>query len=404
VTWDVVVAGGGMAGIGAACRSASLGAKVLLIERLEILGGLGTAGGVGNFCYGDPSLPHGQGRVLREIWRRLESCGAIGAAAGWHPLDHPPFFWNQPFDHQVLALILQELCEEAGVELLLATDAIGADVADGRMQAITVHNRSLIQRIPARSWIDATGDGILARHAGGEALPPDPDHPGCIPPGHMVFLAAGGTAPPVHGAPPPFQAWPEPVRLGLKLKCAPGEQFDTSTGQGYSDASRTFRRRIGAVVAAARERSGGSGLGLGHIAPMLGLRDGVRVRGDHVLQVDELRRAEPFADAVAHGCFPVDSAAAERQSLPPYRIPYRSLLVHGLENVLVAGRCFSATRLALSSARIMVTASLMGEAAGAAASLAVRRGTSLRDVPAGDIRSALCRDDDDPELARRLGA
>jgi hypothetical protein len=138
---------------------------------------------------------------------------------------------------------------------------------------------------------------------------------------------------------------------------------------------------------------------------MLGLRDSVRVSGDYVLTKDDLLAGQHFPDAVAHGCFPLDSAAIAKEPTPPYQIPYRSLLVNGLDNALVAGRCFSATRVALSSARIMVTSCLMGQAAGQAAAIAIRASRNLREVTAADIRAALlAASPNDDQLWTRLSS
>lgn len=393
-TFDVVVCGGGMAGVGAACTAARSGAHTLLVERLEILGGLGTAGGVGNFCFGDDSLPHGQGKIFDDIYETLKFYGAIGEENGWHIKNSHPFY-NHTFDHNVLAIVLQELAERDGVELLFATDVIGAEVENGVVRAALLHNRSLTQRVAAQVFIDATGDGILARHADARVLPPDPEHSQSIPPSHMLFVQHSDkskTQAVKHlesGAPPPkYSVWQEPERIGLKMWWPDGE-FDTATGRGYSDAGRAFRRRIPEFIRHFQNTEQGKNTVFAYSSAMFGQRDSVRVEGDYILTADDLRAGRHFADAVSHGCFPLDSAAIAKEATPPYQIPYRSLLVKGLGNVLVAGRCFSATRVALSSARIMVTSCLMGQAVGQAAALAVREHKLLRQVQASDIRAAL---------------
>jgi hypothetical protein len=398
--YDVVVCGGGMAGIGAACAAARAGSRTLLVERLEILGGLGTSGGVGNFCYGDDTLPAGHGRVFDDIWAGLAAYGAIGEVNGWRVGKTPPFF-NHTFDHHVLALVLQELAERDGVNLLLATDVIGAEVEDGVVRAVLVHNRSLTQRVAARVVIDATGDGILSRHAGAGVLPPDGAHPQSIPPSHMLFVQPTAHPRPQvvkhrePGAPPPaYSVWQEPERIGLKMWWPDGG-FDTSTGRGYSDAGRAFRRRIPEFVRHFQETESGRSTVFAGSAAMLGLRDSVRVEGEYVLTADDLRIGRRFPDAIGLGCFPLDSAALAKEVMPPYQIPYGCLLVKEMTNLLVAGRCFSATRVALSSTRIMATGCLLGQAAGFAAALASRQGIPLRTVDPAAIRQALL--DSSPE-------
>jgi hypothetical protein len=135
-------------------------------------------------------------------------------------------------------------------------------------------------------------------------------------------------------------------------------------------------------------------------APMLGLREGVRIAGDHVLTIEECRQGAAFDDAVAYGMFTVD-ANEVAEILPPYQIPFRSLLVKNTENCLVAGRCFSSDRLALSSARIMVTCCLMGQAAGLAATFAIRQEREIREVNPRKIVDRLISDDPEPEVIRQ---
>jgi len=338
----------------------------------------------------------------------LAAYGAIGQEHGWRVGSNPPFF-NNTFDHNVLAIVLQELTERDGVDLLFATDVIGADVENGSVRAAVLHNRSLGQRVAAPIFIDATGDGILSRHAGGGTLPPDADHPQSIPPSHMLFVqrSEDGRSQVVRredpGEPVPrYSVWTEPDRVGLKMWWPDG-QFDTSTGRGYSDAGRAFRRRIPEFVRHFQETKQGQHSVFAYSAPMLGLRDSVRVEGDYVLTADDLRSGGRFPDAVAHGCFPLDSAAIKKEGMPPYQIPYRCLQVRTLENMLVAGRCFSATRVALSSARIMVTCCLMGQAAGTAAAMACQDGIPLRSVSPATIREMmLAASSDDDVLWQRL--
>jgi hypothetical protein len=404
--YDVIVCGGGIAGVSAACSAARNGARTLLVERLEILGGLGTSGGVGNFCFGDDTLPYGQGKVFDDIYAGLKFYKAIGEENGWHIKNSHPFY-NHTFNHNVLSIVLQELAEYNGVDLLLATDVIGANVVNGTIKSVVLHNRSLSQKMTAKQFIDATGDGILSRHAGANVLPPDARHPESIPPSHMIFVqkSADSTVQPLrddaeNNLPMRYSVWDEPDRIGLKIFW-PGGDFDTSTGQGYSDAGRAFRRRIPEIVRNFQQKEAGKDTVFAYSAPIFGLRDSVRIIGDYVLNEDDLINGKRFDDAVAYGCFPLDSSLLEKRSLPPYHIPYRSLLVKGIENLQVAGRCFSATRIALSSARIMVTCCQMGQATGIAAAMAVNGQNALRGIDSADIRQSILDASPDDELLKQ---
>lgn len=405
--YDMIVCGGGMAGCGAAIQAARCGAGVLLIERLEMLGGLGSAGWVGNFCAAAGGLV-GQGQVFDDIVEGLRTRGALGEENGW-PIRRNERYErvNWTFDHRYLPLVLQDLALDAGVEILYATDVMGAECNGETIQAVVIHNRSLTQRVPADVFIDATGDGVLSRHAGGRALPDDPQLPGVIKPSNMMSMRKSGSPPaPLtgevrcgDGVEPNYSVWPdaeEQVMLKMKLF---HRDLDTSTGRGYSGAVTAMRREIPAFARHFRRHHDPDYVYAG-AAPMLGLRESLRIEGDYVLTVEDCRAGRGFDDAVAYGTFTID-ANETSEVLPPYQIPLRSLLVRGVENCLVVGRCFSADRLALSSARTMATGCLMGQVAGIAGALS--GGPGVRAVDPAEVRRRMIEEaGGDPTLVRHL--
>jgi hypothetical protein len=132
------------------------------------------------------------------------------------------------------------------------------------------------------------------------------------------------------------------------------------------------------------------------VAPLMGIRESGRVVGDYVLTEDDHQRCRKFPDAVARNRYPIDihlaDGGVELRKLPPndyHEIPYRCLLPVGLDNVLVAGRCLSASFVAQSSVRIQPVCRALGEAAGAAAALSVRSGVNPRDLPYDSLRAEL---------------
>ncbi len=450
--YDVVVAGGGFAGFGAACAAARDGARTLLIERLEMLGGLGAAGMVGNFSYGHHYVK-AQGWVFDEIVAGLTALKAIGEENGYARREaragrvkvyrqdgsgtydlkeNEPIFFNLTFNAAVLPLVLQHVALQSGVSLLYATDLVGAVVEDGRMTEVVIHNRSLLQRIRASVFIDGTGDGILSRHAGADELPrDDAGHPQFIQPSNMIFLHRAGhrdagrrmaeletlDEPPIKR----WSLWPEPDRLGIKMGLF-HKTFNNADGSSHSDAVVDFRRNIPRFVRAFQERfaddagfrgqlgeRGDHGMARGgdpqfeFAAPMLGMRESCRIRGDYVLSIGDLLYGRRFDDGVAYAMSVLDSQFTEKEKVPPFQIPFRSFLVRGLENVLVAGRCFSGDRLALSSTRVMPTGCLMGQACGHAAALAVAGKQALREIDPAAIRARLLAGAKDADyMAHRL--
>jgi len=218
-----------------------------------------------------------------------------------------------------------------------------------------------------------------------------------------------------------WSLWPEPDRIGIKMGMF-YKSFNNADGRTHSDAVIDFRRNIPRFVRAFQERFArdagfreqlakrGDGSmaqctdpAFEFAAPMLGMREGCRIRGDYVLTVDDLLHARRFDDGVAFAMSVLDSQFTEKEKVPPFQIPYRSFLVKGLDNVLVAGRCFSGDRLALSSTRVMPTGCLMGQACGHAAALAVAGKHALRDIDPATIRAHLLdRAEDADYMAYRL--
>jgi hypothetical protein len=136
---------------------------------------------------------------------------------------------------------------------------------------------------------------------------------------------------------------------------------------------------------------------LDHCSPIIGIREGCRIAGDYVLRVDDLRAGREFDDAVARGVFYLDGHKPDddkrtyiltksEMQVPPYQIPFRSLIARDGKNLLAAGRCFSADQLALSSARVSTTCSMLGQAAGIAAALSAKRGCDPRGLDPADVR------------------
>ena len=142
---------------------------------------------------------------------------------------------------------------------------------------------------------------------------------------------------------------------------------------------------------------------LGEIcSTQIGIREGARIVGDYVLRVEDLRAARAFEDGVARGVFYLDGHKPDDEKrtyilprdqleVPPYQIPLRALIARDGVNLTMAGRCFSADQLALSSARVSTTCAMMGQAAGTAAAIAAQNGCDPRDLDAREVRRVVER-------------
>ncbi len=175
--------------------------------------------------------------------------------------------------------------------------------------------------------------------------------------------------------------------------------FDSTDTESLTQAEVAARRKMMSVLDY-HQRVENRNYALAHGSPVIGIREGYRIVGDYVLTVDDLRAGRSFDDTIAVGTFYLDGHKPDDDkrtyildpddlAVPPYDIPLRSIIAKDGENLLMAGRCLSADQLALSSARVMTTCSMMGAAAAAAASLAVRQDRDVRSVDVREIQSAL---------------
>jgi hypothetical protein len=280
-----------------------------------------------------------------------------------------------------------------------------------RIAAVLVANKAGLTRIRAKQVIDCTGDADVAAWAGaptdkGAELQPltlhfrignvkkAPDlskncraalekahERGELPmyygPGVMFMFADDEIY--VHGVRVPADA-SDPVEL------------TRAEMQGRSDAWAMFE-------AWKRDVPGFEDSYFITSGPFIGVRETRRIVGQHVLAEDEIMATKSFDDAIATGCWYLDmhpnkittggANAVPKQQPAPYDIPYRSLVPKNVDNLLVAGRCHSTTRLAQSSTRVTVTAMALGEAAAVAAALALQGGTSPAKLDGGDVRKKL---------------
>ena len=396
VRWDVDIAviGGGMAGVGAAAAAARSGARVVLVERFAVAGGMLTTGGVANFC-GEMT---GQGEVFDEV---------VAGLRAWNALGH-----ERPsvFHYETLAIVLQELLLKRGVKLLLHTRFVDVREQQGRITEIVVCGKSGPEAVRARQFIDCTGDGDLARAAGFETLKGRPEDGLQLPMSMMYFVRhIHETAPGPHVPEgwfskilheddlPMTSVWPDgPGGNAIKIKIP---MFDATDTEGLTAAEIQGRRRMWEVMAY-HQRVDGKPWILDHCSPIIGIREGARIVGDYVLHVDDLRAGRAFDDGIARGTFYLDGhkpdddkrtyiLPKDELEVPPYQIPLRCLVAKDGKNLLMAGRCFSSDQLALSSARVSTTCTMMGQAAGIAAAMAVEKNCDVRDLDYAAVRQVV---------------
>jgi len=408
---DVVVAGGGAAGVAAAVAAARAGARTILVERQGFLGGTMTAATLGGIC-GLYSLVGGEPvqmvfGLAEEVRARLEAAGGSRGPQPWLETA------SLPYDLFILKSVLEDLACEERLEVLLQLRLTDVVAEGGRVGHVVVQGRGEPFAIRAASFVDCTGDAELAVRAGGAA---DYDPRGLQYPSAMFRMggvdtaqASGVTRPALHalleqavrdGYPLPRTAGGiYSVRDGIvhlnitrvQIDGRPPDPFDAAE---LSEAEREGRRQVRMYLEVFRRYVPGYARAFVlDSGAELGLRETRRIIGDHVMGLEDVLGERRFADAIALSCWPVESHGEGRGTrwvwLSPggyCHIPYRALVPRGLANVLVAGRCASASHEAQAAIRVTANCLSMGQAAGIAAAL---WGADTRAADTGALQARL---------------
>ena len=420
--YDVVVLGGGPAGIAASVAAARHGAKTLLAEHYGFLGGMGTAAGVTNFCGLHANVHGDMRRVVHGIAGEL-----LDRIAALDGLNEPHVIFGktlaQAYDMSAYKCAADGLVTDAGVEVLF--HAHGAQVVrrDAKnIAALVIETKSGRQAVRARMFIDCSGDGDLASFAGvssekgdgqGGALYPtlmfrvngvDPDRareaPKEIPRLMEEAQARGDFTFPRKGAIVRPQKHPTEWRVNVtQLKNADGSAVDGTDARQLSGAEVEGRRQVVDYHRFLRECVPGFEASyLIDIAPQLGIRETRRIVTDYMLTAKDVIGCVDFDDTIGVNGWPLEMhVAGDVQWIWPdipkargfNQLPYRMILPRGMDNLLVAGRCAGMTHEAQSAARVSGPCFVMGQAAGTAAALAVSGSTTPRELQTDALQRVL---------------
>jgi hypothetical protein len=402
---DVVVVGGGPGGVCAAVGAAREGASVLLIERYGFLGGMATAGLVNPFMAYKIGGKRLTSAVFNELLDRLRDAGALAQDA-------------QVFDDEKMKIVLDRMMQDHGVDLLLHSTLVGVEMDRRRITHVQTMAKSGRTDVAGTMFVDSTGDGDLAAHAGAP-VEIGRRQDGLCQPMTLCFRIGG-----VAGEPGVGQLREELTEIFLAAKAAgevdnPREDvlvFGTMVPHMFHfnttrvvrrDATNTWdltaaelegRRQVAELFDLFKRRSPRfKDAYLVKMAAQIGVRESRRVVGEYVLDVSEVIEAAKFEDGIARSRYPVDIHSPTGEGtlirrLPPgefYEVPYRCLVPKNVDNLLIGSRCISATHEAHSSLRVMPVVAGIGEAAGVAAAWAAREGILPREVSGARLKAAI---------------
>ena len=413
---DVVVVGGGSAGLAAAIASARAGARTVLIERYGFFGGNATAAWVGTICGLYRKSPDGFDRVCRGFageW--ADAIAATGLGGGPVPFKETAVFLYVPWAYKFLADRL--VTSEPNLTPLLHCSVTDVARTGSTIDAVVVGSKRGALAVTGSVFVDASGDADVVHHAG---LATDLGGPGQRQFPSMQFLMQDVDVGAAYAAgldklnellQTTGREWGL-SRTGGAVLPTPrkGEVYGAMTRIGVDghspDMTDPFEATAAEIAGRAEAEKAGRFLienmpGFEHAyfadtPTQLGVRETRRARGDYELTGDDVLGAARFDDAIACGAWPQEFhvAGTETQYVwldegAYYQVPYRSLLVQGVDNLLVAGRCISATHEALASTRVIAPSMAQGEAAGIAGAMAARTGMSLRALDVAAVQDAL---------------
>jgi ribulose 1,5-bisphosphate synthetase/thiazole synthase len=450
---DVVIVGGGPAGVAAAVSAARNGADVILIERYGFLGGAPTNQYVSSFY----SFYDMRGDIIvrgiaQEIVDRLtEMNGTLGHLRDW-------VWWSSgsltPCDPELLKYVLLQMVEESGVKILLHTIAVDAICKGNFIKGVVIENKSGRSCILGKIVIDASGDADVAAAAGVQ-FEKGRKEDGSMQ--HMsLFFRVGNVKQEkildyVRQNPDDFIIGENPYNrrstketiekfenmtqapnlagfFSLVRKAVNNKDMHTMSPRGGICLIQTPRKDVILVYGTNVANVDGTNAWdltraevelrkqviltfnflkkyvpgfeeayLIDTAPQVGVRETRRIVGEYVLSYDDVKSGRKFDDGIAKCSHPADIHSPTNATVihehvkegSSYDIPYRCLIPVNIDNLLVAGRCISATHEALGSARVITSCIATGQAAGTAAALCIKKKCTPRQLDPEELRKTL---------------
>ncbi|MCH3962253.1 MAG: FAD-dependent oxidoreductase [Solobacterium sp.] len=435
INTDVLVIGGGSAGFAAALASARNGAKTLLIDQNSMLGGMATAGLVGPFmtCYDNDAKEQIVKGIFDEVCRRMEEKGgAIHPSKVEGMTSYSSYYVRShrhvtPFSSEVLEMTMEDMIQEAGVDLLYNVKVCDAEYHDGKIDSIIVCMKEGLCAIKAKDYIDCTGDVDVAYFAGLPLIIGN-GTTGEMQPTSLFFEVDGMDRDKFVGelqsrikelGIPGRNCWSwyieeakkngdwtidrneignyeGPIKGRWKINTTRMAHVDGTNTREATKAIIEGRKQVQEILRFMRKYLPGcKNVQLVEIATVLGVRETRRINGEYLLTADDIMKQKHFDDAICTFAYAIDihnsegGGATFHEVNHYYTIPFRCLVPQKCDNLLVAGRCISGTSDAAASFRVIPCCMATGEAAGTATALALKTNCSPKDVNVDSLRKKL---------------
>ena len=406
---DVLVVGGGPAGIGAAVGAARQGARTFLVEDCGFFGGVGAwSMGMQLNQMRPKGLPRG---IVHE--QLIENLMKLGDQAATFRMAAELDGKNALLCNvEYLKVAILDLLDESGCTYLVHTRAIDALLENGRICGVAVATKRGPMDIRAKVVIDCTGDADVAYYAGAETLIAT----GELSPSTLLYNTGNvndrdielGRETYLKNELQAQEEFPLVSKAALNLKPVanshfyytnhPGTrdhgEFDVTDPFKFSEAECLSRRQVVQSVEALRKYAGDGlrDIELFGAGPRIGVRESRRLKGEYILTEEDAMEGARFEDVVAWRSGNLDIGHVRMVRMKIHDVPYRALLPVSLDGLLVAGRCISTTHVAASAGKSMGNCFATGHAAGIAGTMAALKGIQPREVGVGLIQDALRKD------------
>lgn len=401
-TVDVLVVGGGPAGIGAALGAARTGAKTLLVENHAFFGGV-AAWSLGMQMNQMRAFGRPRSVVHELLISKLLAYGEQAVALGQHEV------WSNV---EYLKVAILDALDEAGANYLVHLRAVDAVVERNRLTGVIVATKRGLMAIRAACVVDCTGDADVACYAGAETMI-EPDR---LMPMTLALtlsnLGPGGKAADIVAAMLAGRRKYPLITSGfLEVKqvahcnafwinhagTADMGRVDATDPRQRTVAECRSRRQALQMIQAIRDSENPDlrRIEWGAAGPQVSVRETRRIKGCYVLTEEDAIAGRRFDDAIAWRAGFIDlggQTGAKLAGMRVHDVPYRSLLPEKLDGLLVGGRCISATHVGAAAGKSMGNCMATGHAAGLAAALAARKRILPRELRAGELQEKLRAD------------